>query len=176
MDNRHGLLAIFDNDLHTSTHVCQERRYVGRGSFFFRDVDHALSHSLIIQLATPNPHARKTGVEYPMEISETFPSGPSSGPGHSAAKVETGAPSHTSRSAFKSEQHQRRRSARRRCRRVQLRQWERSCKLLRRTRICPDRTIAPDTTTLRLEGSLGKTRLGLWEAVRMSECKLIAEI
>jgi hypothetical protein len=74
--------------------VCQERRYVGRGSFFFRDVDHALSHSLIIQLATPNPHARKTGVEYPMKILETFPAGPSSGPGHSAAKAETGAPSH----------------------------------------------------------------------------------
>src|SRR6516225_2609047 len=95
MDNRHGLVTIFDNDLHTSTHVCQERRYVGRGSFFFRNVHHALSHSLIIQLATPNPHARKTGVEYPMEILETFPAGPSSGPGHSAAKVETGTPSHT---------------------------------------------------------------------------------
>jgi hypothetical protein len=24
MDNRHGLLAIFDNDLRTSAHVCQD--------------------------------------------------------------------------------------------------------------------------------------------------------
>lgn len=43
-----GSLAILNDNFRASTHVGQERRYVGSGGFFFRDVDHVLSHALII--------------------------------------------------------------------------------------------------------------------------------
>ena len=44
----HGPRVIFDDDFRACAHVGQQRRDVGRGCFCFRDVDHFLSHDLII--------------------------------------------------------------------------------------------------------------------------------
>src|SRR5580692_10169012 len=44
----HRSRVIFDDDFRASAHMGQPRRNVGRGGFCFRDVDHYLSHKLII--------------------------------------------------------------------------------------------------------------------------------
>src|SRR6266550_2539517 len=44
----HGPRVIFDDDFRACAHVGQQRRNVGRGGFCFRDVDHFLSHLVII--------------------------------------------------------------------------------------------------------------------------------
>ena len=53
VQNRNGVLILFDDNFRTRSHMCQKRRDVRRGGFGFREINNALRHIVSILPATP---------------------------------------------------------------------------------------------------------------------------